>query len=92
MLEEVKRAADKFLVRLAPGKYAYLKYRLEGGTMYIDATFTPEEYRGRGLAAELAKAAIEYARENAFKIVPNCDYAKSYFEKHPEYHDLLANP
>lgn len=92
MPEEVRRAADKFLIRLAPGKYAYLKYCLEGGTMYIDATFTPGEYRGRGLAAELTKAAIEYARENALKIVPNCSYAESYFEKHPEYRNLLANP
>ena len=92
MSEEVRRAADKFLIRLAPGKYAYLKYRLEGGTMYIDAMFTPEEHRGRGLAAELTKAAIEYARENALKIAPNCSYAESYFENHLEYRDLLANP
>jgi len=92
MSEDVRRTADKFLVRLAQGKYAYIKYRLEGGTMYIDSTFTPEEYRGRGLAAELTNAAIEYARKNAFKIVPNCSYAKSYFEKHPEYRNLLANP
>ena len=92
MPEEVKRTADKFLIRLAPGKYAYIKYRLKGGTMYIDATFTPNEYRGRGLAAELTKAAIEYARENMLKIVPNCSYAKDYFEKHPEYRDILASP
>jgi hypothetical protein len=92
MLGEVRRTADKFLIRLAPGEYAYIKYRLEGGIMYIDSTFTPEEYRGRGLAAELTNAAIEYARKNALKIVPNCSYAASYFEKHPEYRDLLANP
>ena len=92
MSEEVRRTADKFLIRLGPGKYAYLKYHLEGGTMYIDATFTPKEYRGRGLAAELTKAAIEYARENSLKIVPNCSYAKDYFEKHPEYRDILASP
>ena len=92
MSEDVRRTADKFLVRLAQGKYAYIKYRLEGKIMYIDATFTPEEYRGRGLAEKLTKAAIEYARKNALKIVPNCSYAASYFEKHPEYRDLLANP
>jgi predicted GNAT family acetyltransferase len=92
MFGEVKRVADKFLIRLGPGKYAYLNYRLEGGTMYIDATFTPEEHRGLGLAAKLTKAAIEYARENALKIVPNCSYVRDYFEKHPEYRDILAGP
>jgi len=84
--------ADKFLTRLGPGKYAYLKYRLEGDKMYINATFTPGEYRGRGLAAKLTKVAIKYARENALKIVPNCSYAESYFEKHPEYSNILARP
>ena len=92
MSEEVRRTAGKFLIRLGPGKYAYLKYRLEGDKMYIDATFTPNEYRGRGLAAELTKAAIEYAREKSLKIVPNCSYAKDYFEKHTEYRDILASP
>ena len=91
MSEKVKHVADKFLIRLAPGKYAYLKYRLEEDTVYIDAVFTPEEYRGRGLAAKLMEAALKYARENMLKIVPNCSYAASYFEKHPEYRDTLAN-
>jgi len=92
MPEKIKRVADKFLIRLAPGKYAYLKYRSEGGIMYIDATFTPKEYRGHGLAAKLMKVVIEYARKNGSKIMPNCSYAKSYFNKHPEYRGIVVNP
>lgn len=89
---KVKRVEDKFLIRLTSGKYAYLKYRSRGGIMYVDATFTPKEYRGRGLAEKLMKAIIEYARKNEFKIVPNCSYAKSYFERHLEYRDILVKP
>ena len=92
MYGKVKRVGDKFLIRLAPEKYAYLKYRSKGGIMYIDVTFTPKEYRGRGLAARLMRAVIEYARKNESKIVPNCSYAKSYFENHPDYRDILVNP
>jgi predicted GNAT family acetyltransferase len=91
MSKEVTRTADKFLIRLTPKDHAYVEYHLEGGKMYIDSTFTPEEYRGRGLAAELTEAAIGYAREKKFKIVPNCSYAKDYFEKHPEHRDMLAS-
>ncbi|MEM2907644.1 MAG: GNAT family N-acetyltransferase [Candidatus Hadarchaeales archaeon] len=87
----VERRASMFLIRLAPGKYAYLKYHLEGETMHIDATFTPEEHRGRGLAERLTRAAIEYAREGGLKIVPNCSYAKRYFERHPELRGMLAS-
>jgi predicted GNAT family acetyltransferase len=91
MSKEVTRTADKFLIKLTSKDHAYIEYHLEGGKMYIDSTFTPEEYRGRGLAAELTEAAIGYAREKKFKVVPNCSYAKDYFEKHPEHRDMLAS-
>jgi hypothetical protein len=91
MSKEITRTADKFLINLTPSEHAYIEYHLEGGKMYIDSTFTPEEYRGRGLAAELTEAAIGYAREKKFKIVPNCSYAKDYFEKHPGHRDVLAS-
>ena len=91
MSEEVTRTADKFLIKLSPKDSAYIEYRLEGGRMHIDSTFTPDEYRGRGLAAELTEAAIRYARENKFKIVPDCSYAEKYFENHPEHRDVLAS-
>jgi hypothetical protein len=91
MSKEITRTSDKFLIRLTPKDHAYVEYHLEGDKMYIDSTFTPEEYRGRGLAAELTEAAIGYAREKKFKIVPNCSYAKDYFEKHPEHRDMLTS-
>ncbi|MDI6819768.1 MAG: GNAT family N-acetyltransferase [Candidatus Hodarchaeaceae archaeon] len=70
----------------------YLKYRVSGNLLFIDATFTPEGHRGRGLAERLTRAAIAYAQRNALKIVPNCSYARGYFERHPEYLGLLASP
>lgn len=90
MLGEVKRRPHKFVIRLAPGKYAYLKYRINQNELYIDSTFTPEEYRDRGLARKLTEAAIEYARQNSIKIVPNCSYAEHYFKEHPKYRELLT--
>jgi len=80
----------KFLVRLEPGKYAFLSYRVESGRLYIDSAYTPEEYRGRGIATRLMLAAIEYARGKRLKIVPICSFAVRFFDKHPEYGDMLA--
>ena len=76
MAEKVQRKCNDFLIRLARGKYAYVKYHISDGTLYIDSTFVPEEYRGRSLAETLVKAAIEHARQNNLKIVPVCSYAK----------------
>jgi hypothetical protein len=87
MAEKVQHKSNEFLIGLG-GKYAYVKYHISDGTLYIDSTFVPEEHRGRGLAETLAKAVIEHARQNNLKIVPICSYAKLYFERHPEYRSL----
>jgi hypothetical protein len=91
MSGKVKRRPHEFVIRLGPGKYAYLEYRVKQDALHIDSTFTPEEYRGRGLARKLTEAAIEYARQKSLKIVPNCGYAKYYFEEHPKYRELLTS-
>ncbi|MGQ4913774.1 MAG: GNAT family N-acetyltransferase [Candidatus Asgardarchaeia archaeon] len=83
------KKSHRFFIKLARGKASYLKYSLEGNVMAIDSTYTPEEFRGRGLAARLMREAIKFARENNYKIKPNCSYAVHYFKKHPEDKDLL---
>lgn len=89
MAEKIVHRQNKFLMRLEPGKYAYLEYRVEDGIFFIDSTYTPPDHRGRGIAAKLVEEAIFYSKENGLRIVPNCDYAKKYFEEHPEYRQLL---
>ncbi|HEY5913302.1 MAG TPA: N-acetyltransferase, partial [Verrucomicrobiae bacterium] len=37
---------------------AFLSYTREGGRVVLDHTFVPEELRGRGTAAALARAAL----------------------------------
>lgn len=68
-------------MQLAPGKRAYLTYQLEGKEMRIISTFTPPEFRGRGIAASLMEAALRFAEEMGYKVVPVCDYAKHYMSK-----------
>ena len=81
MSYEVRHKPGMFFIRLAPGKYSYLKYSIEGGDMKILSIYTPEEFRGKGLAALLMEAAIKHGEENGLKIVPECSYAKYYLEK-----------
>ncbi|MEM3108848.1 MAG: GNAT family N-acetyltransferase [Candidatus Bathyarchaeia archaeon] len=78
-----------FHIRLAPGKYSYLKYSIEGGDMKILSTYTPEEFRGRGLAALLMEEALKYAKENNLRVVPECSYARYYLEKRMGQHSSV---
>lgn len=70
---------------------AELTYRLHGGAMTIDHTYTPPAARGSGVAARLIKRAVEDARAEGLKIRPVCSYAAAQFERHPEWSDLLAS-
>lgn len=72
------------------GHRAELQYRLHDGVMTIVHTGVPEEIGGRGVAAELARTALETARANGWKVVPACAYAEVFMRRHPEYADLLA--
>lgn len=56
----------------------------------IDHIETNPEYSGQGVATKLVAKLVEQARINNIKIVPLCPFAKSEFDKRPEYSDVLA--
>ncbi|MGQ4833899.1 MAG: GNAT family N-acetyltransferase [Candidatus Asgardarchaeia archaeon] len=89
---EVKHSKTSrwFYIRLGRGKAAYLKYSINGNVMSLDSTYTPEEFRGRGIAKRLMEEAIKYAKENGLKIKPVCSYAVHFFKKYPQYKEILA--
>lgn len=66
-----------------------LNYDLRGDAMTITHTLVPEAIGGRGVAAELTRAALDTARANGWKVVPMCSYAAAFMRRHPEYGDLL---
>lgn len=71
------------------GHIAYLEYTLAGDVLELFHTEVPEALRGRGMAAELAKTALDWARENQKKVDIVCPFAAEYIASHPEYSDLI---
>lgn len=55
-----------------------------------DHTLVPKEIGGRGVAAALVDALVSDARDQGFKIVPQCSYVEAKFDEHPEWSDLRA--
>ncbi len=55
----------------------------------IDHTDVGEGLRGQGIGYRLVEAAVNHARGHGIKILPLCPFAKSVFEKHPAYGDVL---
>jgi len=72
------------------GHRILLDYGASDGVMKIMHTTVPHALRGRGLAGQLVRAALDHARAAGLKVVPSCSYAAEWIERHPEYGDLVA--
>ena len=55
----------------------------------IDHTEVNPGNEGKGFGKKMLTKAVEYAREKNIKIIPLCPYAKSVFDKVPEFRDVL---
>lgn len=72
------------------GHLAVIEYRLAGGKIYYLHTKVPAELEGRGIASQLARFALDLAREQDLKVVPRCPFVAAFIERHPEYQPLVA--
>ena len=72
------------------GHTAVAMYETAPGVITFAHTRVPESLRGRGIANELAKAALAAARERGLQVVPKCTFFASYMKRHPETQDLLT--
>ena len=55
----------------------------------IDHTEVNPGNEGKGFGIKMLLKAVEFAREKGIKIVPLCPFAKSVFDKTPEFRDVL---
>lgn len=77
-------------VTSANGHEASVEYELGDGVMTITHTLVPKEIGGRGIAGHLVRAAMDHARAAGLKVVPQCSYADSWLQRHPDYAGLRA--
>ena len=53
-----------------------------------DHTLVPPEVRNLGIAARLVETLAADAREQGFRIVPQCSYVAAAFARHPEWSEI----
>ena len=82
-------AASRFVADVEGGE-AELAYRRSDGEIAFVHTFVPEAARGEGVGEALARAGLDYARDEGLTVRPDCPFVASYVEAHPEAQDLLA--
>lgn len=67
-----------------------LEYELTDSVMTITHTRVPQAVGGKGIAGGLTQTALDTARQNRWRVIPQCSYAAVYIKRHPEYADLTS--
>jgi predicted GNAT family acetyltransferase len=81
------KALSRFELEVEGG-LAFANYRLAPSAVIITHTETPRALRGRGIASELVKGALQLIRTDGLKVVAGCGFVVDYLRKHPEYADM----
>ena len=71
-------------------RLAELAYTVAGSRVILEHTHVDDALRGRGAGRQLVQAAVEWARAENRRLLPLCPFARSVFEKTPEFADVLA--
>ncbi|RJO72295.1 N-acetyltransferase [Nocardia panacis] len=85
-------AATRFEIYLDDTLAGYADYadNPETKVREFHHTMTFPEFRGRGVAADIVRFALDDSRAQGFSVIPTCWYVDDYITAHPEYADLVA--
>ena len=94
MTEEVQlRINDNkgsFYIEVNGNQEAMMTFVFAGeDKIIIDHTEVNPRNEGKGFGKKMVTKAVEFAREKGIKIVHLCPFAKSVFDKTPEFRDVL---
>lgn len=76
---------------LEDGQLCVLDYELHGDVMIITHTGVPESVGGRGIAADLARTALDTARDKGWKVRPLCSYVDAWMRRQRGAYDDLRD-
>ncbi|MET0382018.1 MAG: GNAT family N-acetyltransferase [Burkholderiaceae bacterium] len=83
------RARNRFEA-IVDGHLCTADYQLRGDVLWMMHTGVPETVGGRGVAARLVQAALDWAEGQGWRIEPACSYVAAYMRRHPQTLKLLA--
>jgi uncharacterized protein len=67
----------------------FVDYKLTPGVITFLHAETLSDYRGRGVAGQIAVKSLDDARALGLRVKPACPFYQEYLEEHPEYADLV---
>ena len=82
-------ARNRFELALSGGT-AFIDYRREGKTLFLNHAEVPAALSGRGVGTRLAKETLELIRSRDERIVPVCSFIQDFVRRQPVYANLCS--
>jgi uncharacterized protein len=80
---------SEFVLRLDGRRRGYLSYTSANGVMRIEYVEVDPDLRGGGHARPLVEAAVAFAKQQQWRVVPICGYARAVIQRDPALADAL---
>lgn len=81
---------NRFEIEIPNGP-AVASYERDGDVITFTHTLVPEQEEGKGVASSIIRTALDFARAEKLKVVPQCPFVAAYIKQHPEFEDLLRS-
>ena len=72
------------------GNIAFIEYKFKNNNLFLIHTEVPAALEGKGAGTAIAQKALQFARDNNYKIIPICPFLQRYLKRHPEWNDLVS--
>lgn len=82
-------AESRYEIRAGGELAGFVTYHPRGQQITLIHTEVDSRFQGMGLAGQLARFALDDARERHLAVLPSCPYVRSWIGKHPAYADLV---
>lgn len=74
------------------GRESVVTYRPVGErTLDFQHTYVPPELRGKGIADELVRQALDDVMKRGYRVIPSCWFVRVYIDRHAQYQEALAS-
>jgi predicted GNAT family acetyltransferase len=91
MSDIINRPAQRRFELHVDGHVATEHYRRDGKVITLEHTEVPPELGGKGVGSRLVKGVLDQLRNEDVKVIPACDFVRSWIDKHPANADLVQS-
>ena len=69
---------------------AFIEYKLDNDALFLIHTEVPAALEGKGAGSAIVQKALQYAKDNNYKIVPICPFVQSYLKRHKKWNYMVV--